>query len=223
MTDVAEKAPLVMAADRWPTNGHLIATMPQLGYLHADWHTLDPTWGRGKWWTIWRPRKLTPHDIRVDGIDFRALPYPDGHFDAAVYDPPYIAPGGRKTSTTGEFNDRYGITDVPRRPEDLHQELISPGLKEVARVVRPGGLILAKCKDYINGRRYRPATHWLRVDALDLYDLTIVDEFVHITGTGPQSQTTQDHARRNFSNLFVFRTPDRPVGARLFEPGATVL
>src|SRR5579862_4447487 len=88
----------VLAAYHWQTNGHLIADCHRLGYLLDDDHVLDPTYGRGAWWKVWRPEKLTAHTRAVDGSDFRHLPYPDGAFDTIAYDPPYVAKGGRSTS-----------------------------------------------------------------------------------------------------------------------------
>ena len=103
----------VMAAGTWANNAELIrdAVVP-LGYLRAEWRTLDPTYGLGNWWSRWRPERLHAHDLdpakAPDGpMDFTALDYPDGYFDAVTFDPPYMAPGGRKTTSTTDFNDRF--------------------------------------------------------------------------------------------------------------------
>lgn len=79
----------VLATTRWPTNADLIRDCAGLGYLRDDWRTLDPTWGRGRWWTKWRPSDLIAHDLRLDGVDFRHLPHRDGEFDCVAFDPPY--------------------------------------------------------------------------------------------------------------------------------------
>ena len=68
----------ILAATPWTSNAHLIADCHELGYL--DGHVLDPTFGKGNWWTVWRPEKLTAHDLdpeRGDGVDYRDLPEPD--------------------------------------------------------------------------------------------------------------------------------------------------
>ncbi len=193
---------LVMAAHRWPTNAAMIVDVQRLGYLPG--RVLDPTYGRGRWWTDWQPDELITHDLKLDGVDFRDLPHRTGEFDSAVFDPPYVALGGRRTSTVGDFNDRYGLHSTPRRPEDLHEQLLAPGLTEVARTVAVGGYVSMKCKDYINGRRFRPHVRWICNHA-EAIGLTQVDQLEHITGTGPQSQITQEHARRNHSTLLVWR------------------
>jgi hypothetical protein len=79
-----------MAATAWPTNGHLIADVHRLGYLLDGDVVLDPTFGEGVWWSVWRPRRLSTFHRPSDGSDFRKMPHRDGVFDAAAYDPPYV-------------------------------------------------------------------------------------------------------------------------------------
>ena len=111
----------VLAADSYATNGHLIAAVAQLGYLTLEDHVLDPTYERGIWWQEWRPRQLSTHHRAVDGTDFRHLPYPDATFDAIAFDPPYVCPGGRKTSTVKPMHERYGMK-LDIKPEDVVAE-----------------------------------------------------------------------------------------------------
>lgn len=196
---------LVMAATRWPTNGHLIADVARLGYFQADQRTLDPTYGRGRWWSEWRPDELVTHDLRLDGVDFRQLPEPDGYFDQIAFDPPYMAPGGRSKSTIHDFNDRFGLHTTARTPAE-NQELINGGLKELSRVLAPRGRLIVKCMDYVNGGRLFLGTHHTLAYAIEL-GLRVEDRLEHITKPGPQSQKRQVHARRNLSTLFVLRAP----------------
>lgn len=217
----------MLAAHRWSSNAELIADCARLGYLRPEWHTLDPTFGEGTWWKAWRPEKLTIHHRAKDGSDFRSLPYPDGSFDAIAYDPPYVCPGGRSTSTITEMHDRYGMNeggcaDPDFRTPDQLQELINDGLTEMHRLVRPAarqsmtpdganGVVVVKCKDYIWSGRLHLGTHHTLSHALDL-GFVLEDRLEHIGSPGPQptvnpdgSPRRQAHARRNLSTLFVLR------------------
>ena len=198
---------VVLAAHPWPTNAALIADVARLGYL--DGHVLDPTHGLGRWWTLWKPGQLTAHDIdptkAPDGpMDFRALNYPPGHFDAVAFDPPYMAPGGRKTSSVGDFNDRFGLHSTPATPT-LNQQSINDGVTEAHRVLRPRGHLLVKCMDYVNGGALWPGTHLTLTHAIAT-GFELVDRFEHVGRPGPQPpRPRQLHARRNLSTLLVFR------------------
>lgn len=204
----------ILAADTWPTNGKLIADVAGL-YLDEAMVALDPTFGRGKWWTDWRPKVLVAHDLATDGVDFRHLPEGDGTFDLVAFDPPYVSVGGRKTSTIGDFNDRYGLRDAPTTPAAL-QAHNNEGLAEVHRVLRPKGWALVKCCDYISSGRYFPGTHFTLTAALAL-GFELVDRFEH-TGhvraqpgnrtrlvDGERVPSPQCHARRNLSTLFILQ------------------
>ncbi len=46
---------VIYAAQKWPTNAHMIVDAARLGYLRKDWWTLDPTYGLGNFWTLWQP------------------------------------------------------------------------------------------------------------------------------------------------------------------------
>lgn len=201
---------LIMAATPWHTNANLIADCAKLGYLKDEWLTLDATYGRGNWWKKWRPNKLVTNDINPQSEadhheDFRTTSWGDQHFDAVAYDPPYIAPGGRAKSTISGFNARFGLHSTPRKPDDL-QWYIYEGLDEARRIVRHKGMILVKCKNYVNGGKlWAGMFHtWQGGHSLGL---ELVDCLQHLSGTGPQSQTTQEHARQNYSTLLVFKRP----------------
>lgn len=201
----------VLAATEWRTNADLIVDCVELGYLHDEWRTLDPTYGRGRWWTRWRPADLVAHDLGLDAVDFRDLPEADASFDAVAFDPPYVCVGGRTTTTMPEFHAAYGLTEAPRRPADL-QAMNDAGLAEVHRVLGHKGMALVKCQDYVWSGRLYAGTHHTLTHALSL-GFELVDRLEHIGKPRPQPPRSradgqpvrQHHARRNLSTLFVLR------------------
>lgn len=195
---------LILAADTWPTNAALIADVARLGYIREWSYTLDPTYGKGNWWTLFRPTRLVTSDL-ASGTDFRQLPHADSTFDVVAFDPPYVSAGGRATTTMPDFHARYGMGDAPTSPRAL-QQMNNAGLKEVMRVTRPRRIILVKCQDYISSGKLWLGTHWTLTYALEL-GLECVDRFEHVGRSRAQPHTRQVHARRNLSTLFVFRAP----------------
>ena len=188
-------------------NGPLIAAAATLWIEEKD-HVLDVTYGRGRFWTHYQPFYFTGHDLALDGVDFRDLPYKDETFDVVVFDPPYIAQGGRETSTEKDFLDRYGLVGGPTNHRDL-LELFRGGISEAHRVLRGGGRLFVKCMDYVNGRVYRTGRHDVVSIAFEL-GFKQVDEFVHYSGTGPQPPIENPgHSRRAHSFLCIFRKPKR--------------
>lgn len=188
----------------------MIVDCVRLGYLRDEDHVLDPTYEGGTWWNRWRPEKLTTHNRDEDGSDFRALPYADGTFDAIAYDPPYVSPGGRESTTVPDFHARYGMEDAPQTAAEL-QQLINDGLTEMYRLVVPRGEVLVKCQDYVDSSYLWIGTHWTLSHALSL-GFRCVDRLEHVTTPRPQPTLNRDgtlrrqvHARRNLSTLFVLR------------------
>lgn len=195
----------VLAADHWPSNADLIASVVELGYIREDDFVLDPTYGKGLWWKYYRPQNLTTHDLAIDGMDFRKLPRTyEKRFDVIAFDPPYVSKGGRATSGIPEFDARYGLELCPATPRDL-QTLICDGMTELKRCLVPYGIMLVKCMNYISSGKYWPGRFYTEQHGLAL-GFDIVDEFVHIGHPGPQPHgRRQKHARNNYSTLIIFR------------------
>lgn len=190
------------------TNADLIAKVAPL-YLTGD--VCDVTYGRGRWWTRYRPEYLVCHDIdpdKGDGVDFTALPEPDDSYDAVTFDPPYIPQGGDTTSTVPDFIAGFGLRT--RSEADLWS-LIGAGLAECARVLKPGGFLLVKCMDYVNGGHRLMFGHRRIMDLAEQLNLEIHDLIVHHTGSGPGGHNifTPIRARRHHSYLIVLRHAGR--------------
>ena len=203
----------VYAAQRWQTNGHLIADLHRLGYLQDEWRTLDPTYGRGMWWKVWRPVELVTHDLAQDGVDFRDLPYGDEEFQAVAYDPPYVSTGTTKhRRINASLHQPYGVGDNAHTPH-LIQALINEGLAECARVAKAKGFLLVKCQDYIKSGKFWNGTYLTMSHGIGL-GLEVVDRLEFITSPRPQPHgRRQVHARRNLSTLIVFRKGRAALGA----------
>lgn len=197
----------VLACEDWPTNAHVIAAAAELGVFAEGARVLDMTYGRGGWWSLFRPADLTGHDLyRGDGVDFRRLPYDDASFDVVTFDPPYVERSGRPgrgSAKVDDYLDRYGLDRAPSSFLELWS-LIAGGLDEAARVLKPGGKLLVKCMAYQSGRRFRPVPMYVALYLEDL-GVELVDELVHRRQTGPGDFGTLHHARRNCSTLLICR------------------
>lgn len=197
-------ASTVLAAHSWRDNGELIADVAALGYLRLEDRTLDMTWGRGRFWTRFRPTVLvgvdlnTDADVRADNAD---LPFADSTFDAVVYDPPYKLNG---TPSLGDFDNRYGV-DRATRWQDRH-DLIIEGIDEAARVLRSGGVFLLKCQDQVCSGAMRWQTDEFSEAARNV-GLEKIDRFDLLGKHRPQPMEgrTQRHAHGRPSTLLVFR------------------
>lgn len=194
-------------------NASLIPQVARLWLKPGD-RVLDVTYGRGAFWTEmsardWPTVDFDAHDLALDGVDFRCLPEADESVDVVVFDPPYVAQGGRASSTEPEFLARYGLMDVPKTTTEL-RELIAAGIKEASRVLVPGGRLWVKTMDYISSGKYQQGRHHVVQSAMES-SLDQVDEFIHHSGTGPQPTRNRDgsprrqyHSRRAHSFLCVF-------------------
>ncbi len=188
------------------TNGPLIATAAVL-WIHDTDEVLDTTYGRGNFWTHYRPADLTCHDLAIDGVDFRALPEDDESCDVVVFDPPYIVRGGVASSTRPEFFERFGLGIEDVATLAGLKNLMADGMAECVRVLRSEGRLFVKCMDLISSGKYQQMRHFV-VETAHQLELEQVDEFVHYSGTGPGNKrpvNEQQHSRRAHSFLCVFR------------------
>lgn len=188
----------ILATQPWTTNADLIADIARLGYLHWEDRVLDPTWGAGGWWTVWHPRDLYRHDLTFDGIDFRHLPEPDRAFEAVAFDPPYKLNG----TATPEVDDRYGVGTYASW-QDRHT-LIRDGITEMARVVKPKGIVLLKCMDQVCAGKKRWQTIEFPNHAATV-GLELIDRLDKLGGRSQPEGRRQVHAHQNMSTMLIFR------------------
>lgn len=193
----------VMAYGDWQNNGEMIEDCARLGYLQIGWRVLDPTYGLGTFWKLWRPVALTACDLDKtkspvgDSVDFTALPWADRSFDAVVLDPPYKLNG----TPDPAIDARYG-TDTPTRWQD-RMALIRAGITECARVLGDGYLLL-KCADQVCSGKVRWQTDEFTETARSC-GLGKVDRLDFPSYRPQPDGRAQVHARRNTSTLLVFK------------------
>ena len=199
------------------TNAHLIATIAPL-WIDDTHVVLDTTYGRGNFWTEYRPKSLCSNDRNPNSpadhhFDFCDLPWYDP-FHTVVFDPPYVVKGGRQTSGIEDMDNRYGLTEAPTSPAVMRQ-LHTAGMTECNRVLVPGGILLMKVGDYISSGQYQSGLDHVTFVAAML-GLEKQDLFIHHSGTGPQPERErQVHSRRAHTYLVVYRKPlPRGVVAR---------
>jgi hypothetical protein len=202
----------VMAIGSWRNNAEMIADMPKLGYLNERWITLDPTYGRGKFWTKWRPTNLTTSDLDPASPaehhwDFTDTGQPSDAYDAVVFDPPYKLNGTSTGKGSSAMDAGYGVAG-DYMPWQAKHDLIRDGISECVRVLRPRHLLLLKCMDQVCSGDVRWQTDEFTRHTESL-GCAKVDEF-HIPSHRAQpAGRRQVHARRNYSTLLIFRKGKR--------------
>jgi SAM-dependent methyltransferase len=93
--------------------------------------------------------------------DFREIPLAGALYDVIAFDPPHLpnaySTNDRKTGHADVYGVRVGDSD---RQADNVAGYFPAFLEEAKRVLRPGGIVLAKLADYVHNHRYQ----WQHVD-----------------------------------------------------------
>lgn len=168
----------------------------------------DLTWGNG---LFWKDRDDAPslrfdidpqHEsvIEANSID---LPVPENSLSSVVYDPPFLTyiRRGREGNGSMIMANRFGGY---WRYDELADDYIET-IKECARVLKPGGMLVFKCQDIIHNHRMH-ATHinvvrWAEEAGFRLRDLFILGGGGRLPS--PNRSGTQRHARISHSYFLV--------------------
>lgn len=92
---------------------------------------------------------VKPHAV----ADFAALPLRDGCAGVLVFDPPHLPAAAASTTSSKQMVSDYGLSQSPTGENVA--SLLPAFLAEARRVLRPGGVVFAKIKDYIHNHRYQ--------------------------------------------------------------------
>lgn len=139
------------------TSAQTVAKM--LRVLFPDAVTvLDMTYGSGKFWTPYTPWRVTGIDLNPERArdvcaDFTRLPFADGAFDVAIFDPPYLI--GCSKQETSRMGNRFAFF---RTKDDL-RDVVCRGAAEAWRVGRIGAI--CKVQNYEHHGMVR-MTDWMQ-------------------------------------------------------------
>ncbi|MFA5557835.1 MAG: hypothetical protein WDA59_00020 [Methanofastidiosum sp.] len=145
--------------------------LPILIDIHSDNNNpviLDCTYNKGTMWKgIMHHYNVTTMDIdesyKVDYVaDFRNMPFSNKSFDIIIFDPPHLPTNAATENSSKIWEERYGINNKSGmgRDGDNVSEMFLPFLLEAKRILKDGGIVLAKISDIIHNHRYQ----WQHID-----------------------------------------------------------
>lgn len=193
------------------------ATAGLLRVLFPDATTvIDMTYGKGMFWDGKASVSVIGIDLDPDRArdvcaDFTRLPFRDGAFDVAIFDPPYQWDMGHgKGSIIGNLFGTYESEDAAKRAVQL-------GSREAWRVSRIG--VLVKVQNYIHASRLVHMTRWVE-DAIPspLYDELHLVNPRKLIAPRWKSQLS---VYRNHSTFLAFRHGDQTHKRRAHEHATT--
>ena len=184
--------------------------------LHCpDGFECDVTYGNGAFWKgRSRPKycfDITPLHEGVIQADSQMLPLEPNTLRSIVFDPPflcYVAKGRDNASADGKkavMSKRFGGYWAYSELENHYKGT----LKEAARVLKKGGVIVVKCQDIIHNHKMH-ATHvnvcnWAEHEGFRLLDLFILPAKSRMPlRAAAHGKQTQRHARVFHSYFLVF-------------------
>ncbi len=164
---------------------------------------VDPTFRTGGFYKAGVPVPrycfdLKSRDPRCEQADCRKLPLRPESVKSIIFDPPFLAAGGKK----GKMHLEYSSFDSVQELKDMY--IVS--LQELHRILQKQGILVFKCQDFTHGRQQ----FFLHVE---VYNMAIaagfvgVDLFIKLNKTMmiPHNYTNQHSSRKMHSYFWVFR------------------
>ena len=173
---------------------------------------LDPTYGRGNFYRkIQKPKMcfdISPGpDLAADvkKADVRDLPIEDESVKSIIFDPPFLCGGG----LNGLMAGKYGYLKAPQDVWRLYWQAMC----EFKRILKPQGIIVVKCQDFIHGRN-QYFSHVVVMNYAVKLGFYPKDLFILLSKTRPRSwnHKNQNHARKFHSYFWVFGKQKRSIG-----------
>lgn len=195
--------------------------IPKLLEVHCevdDPLILDVTYNKGSMWKGLKYRVLRmdidpQFQLHFVG-DFRSLPFKENSFDVLAYDPPHLPINAASKNSSKMWETRYGITDKKGmgRDKDHVGDLFEPFLLDAKRVLRPGGLILAKIADICHNHRYH-FQHVMFINAVQAVGMTACDLMIKCDPAAGNLKSSKwenvKHFRKNHCYWIVVRNSNK--------------
>jgi hypothetical protein len=175
---------------------------------------LDATYNAGRFWRG-STREVVSMDIdpqyqpMIVGDNRKMRGVPSAHYGVVIFDPPHVGPQGRDKSIK-RFDVDFGATMACGKEQDWTLSyLYPPFLKQARRVLKPGGLLLAKITDMVNNHRSK----WAHVDFMRMAEeagFTVCDLIVKVR-TGPMLSNKwkeAHHARKRHCFWIICRNEE---------------
>lgn len=161
---------------------------------------LDPTFSKGEFYRrIAKPKycfDINPI-VGVKRADCRKLPLADESIGSIMFDPPFLP----HTNKTGEdkMKERFGSYPTDEDLWDFYKD----SLIEFYRVLKPKGILVFKCQDFLNHQ----TQHWAHIRVFELAtDIGFYGEdlFIFVNRNRIIRWNQQFHARKTHSYFWVF-------------------